>query len=574
MKNPTGKTSKLKKRRTSLPMRGAVLSDLGTLLRVGDRLRAGRAGGLPEGTARKTLSDQPDVGPEKLAVLAAHLVDEVFPADYLAACGLSGDDARLHNERVVAAVLAVVAKWDDVVAWVNVVGTPTTDVFELITVLRGVPGEMTIRVAAYDALYGDLHPALQHFEEWIRAKGITACWDSLAKRAQKRWTTSTIEKASGVARKTITSVAKGIVPRDDVIARLAKGWAAHEVWHATRPRLMTVFEIDFELRAAAAVAETWAWLCGSDLLTTCQIQVREFQLLRRGIRGMAPDDRADLLVKGLASEFWPAIHGDLQQIRMATFVQMLVPVFQQAEHLRGLLERDPQAALAAITRQSEEIGESFAAADFEEGDGPGQRLQEMMQGWASITSHLANGTPIKPIREGLLEEIRADSLCLNAMDPWRRHDMATRERKFREAVSICPSSAFARRRLGQHLLGKGQREEAVVHLREAVRLKPNVVVGRRLLALALDDGRSAVEILEVLDPARHDPEVQVLMASCLHALDRIDEAEQAIEPVLLANPRHVFALEVMARCKASHGDHSTAAALRKRATHYSNAKKG
>jgi len=99
---------------------------------------------------------------------------------------------------------------------------------------------------------------------------------------------------------------------------------------------------------------------------------------------------------------------------------------------------------------------------------------------------------------GEIREYR-EALRLAPYDYSARHDLAeallrvdddmtqdTADAMVREALRLMPENAIGHSRLGSSLLARGNLEEAVVHLRQAVHLEPGDELSRKLLGLALD----------------------------------------------------------------------------------------
>lgn len=149
-----------------------------------------------------------------------------------------------------------------------------------------------------------------------------------------------------------------------------------------------------------------------------------------------------------------------------------------------------------------------------------------------------------------LETLWRDTLARNP-SAWMAHNnlggllaMSGREEEaiphVREAIRLKPDHAGAHDNLGRLLARSGQLEEAIAHLREAVRLDPGAAGPRFALARALErEGRSEEAIacyLEGLSLSPRDADAQYDLGTLLARSGRLEEALPHLEAALRMRP--------------------------------------
>jgi Flp pilus assembly protein TadD len=127
----------------------------------------------------------------------------------------------------------------------------------------------------------------------------------------------------------------------------------------------------------------------------------------------------------------------------------------------------------------------------------------------------------------------------------------------REALRLKPDLAVAHKSLGVHLAQAGNREEGARHLAEALRINPNIAAAHNDLAILLAEQNKLDEaILHYSEALRLNPRLVVTynnLGNALAAQGRWDEAIRNYSEALKFNPRMVEALANLGRALAAQG---------------------
>ena len=130
--------------------------------------------------------------------------------------------------------------------------------------------------------------------------------------------------------------------------------------------------------------------------------------------------------------------------------------------------------------------------------------------------------------------------------------------RLRQQVDRDPGDAVARHRLGRALIGRGEMAEAVVWLRDALRLAPDLAEARASLGLALygmGDVGAAVEELRAVLRARPDlVEPRLTLAAALVARQDWPAARAVLEELVAAHPDLAQAHYTLGAVRYTQGD--------------------
>jgi tetratricopeptide (TPR) repeat protein len=487
--------------------------------------------------------------------LLRQAVDDLFTEDYLVARGLDPRAATEHNDLVTHALEVVLTASDAQATFANVVPEHFEPLAPVLGLVTGFAGELPLRLAAYEARYGYLHPFLAEVAAWLKGPNLKPWWESQVRRAVKPIHVSTLYKDGELESHTVRDLRDGkTLPKEATLPVLARRLAAHGIRDRTEDRHAQASELEFELRVAVAVAER------RDLVERLlspradDVVVMALQLIC-GVLQAAPDVMtAELLRNGTHAACWPAVHEAFQATLLGSMVERLsVPDPQGPAHV----DQDPVSFLRAEADFERQMARECRQGDPRPGaDGPEQRQAEVHELKAERIAALASeprGAP--PVRRPeLAAEIQADRLILETKAAWAPLPAHEKEQRLREAVRIAEGSSYAQRELGCFLLHTRRTDEAVVHLRRSVELNPANETGREFLCLVSLDRADHEAVLALAPDNARSTLLRAARALALFHAGDADAAEKLAQAVREEHPRHPLALRVLAQCERSRGE--------------------
>lgn len=154
---------------------------------------------------------------------------------------------------------------------------------------------------------------------------------------------------------------------------------------------------------------------------------------------------------------------------------------------------------------------------------------------------------------------------------WSSGDASGARSSWRAAIAQDPDLASAHFNLGRALAESGDLGGAAEELAEAVRLQPAFLADAHLIAASMQQraGEFAQALTILAEARRVAPlraEVELERARCLRALQRMAEAEDALERALVLRPEWPDALNNMGLCLVDQGRVGEALAAWERAT--------
>lgn len=561
------KTNKKTKKRTKTKaekpkMRGGMLGHIAGSLRLRQRV-------IDEigGTARTGLSDQRDVGRHRHVEMTRALVDGLFTEEYLKARGLGPNDAKEHNDLVTQAMETLLTRYDRLALRDNL-GIELHELGRMMLLHHeGLNPDLPVRLAAYDALYGHLHPALGDVRGWLGASKLAGWWSSMEERATKRVVVKQLHRRGQLTPQNVGKLKKGdSLPNETNVDILAERLAEFDIRSRSEDCCQTAAEIAFEIRIAAAVAENRALATGLLNPNPEDVLVAELLTMRHLLRSVPDRHLVSLLRDGTGSPNWPGIEVELHRVHVARLVERATAMKAQVDRDMGDMATNPTKASRALAAMCEDQAKALRSGLKHGDDGPELRMIEEFEWRRAVALAVATKgrQPPPQRREELSAEQKADGLCLDAIAPWQGHDDATKEKLFREATEVASWLAYPWRMLASHLQQTGRHEEAVEQFRKAFELNPDNLDGREALTMALVDQEGWQETVEVTDPPTSSS-LASLRGWALIQLGQFEEARQLADRVLKEHPSHSVALWVRAACLRADGKVKDAKALEKKA---------
>jgi tetratricopeptide (TPR) repeat protein len=550
------------------PMRGGVLSQLASAFRLRQRV-TGDSAEVAEGTANQGLNDQRDIGRGRHVSLLRAAVDGLFTKEYLAVRGLRDRDATNHNDLVTQALEAVLTRWDPLAAFNNVLPGRLDPIREVFGIVTGYSVELAMRLAAYEALYGYLHPVLKEIPTWPKGRKLAGWWASIERRARKPIQVSLLYEQGVLDSHTIRAIRDGkSLPNEGTIDVLASRLASHHIRDRTEARNQDVAEIAFELRVAIAVAEHQELIERVLAARPEDGEVTDLWILRSLVAPLPDDANAELLRAGTGARLWPQLEAAYRGAHTYRLVQMAMAMKRDADAKMAALEQNPEQSLRKVAEECAQHATSARALDRRPGaDGPERRYAEFFEQTHHMTLAAASkGKHVFPaLRREWLTEMKADHLCMEAVELGLGGMHEEAEQRLREAVEICTWSAFAHRSLAHHLQGAGKVEESIFHYRRSIELNPENQEGRELLVLLLHELEQHDEVLALTEGGWPWPTLRAARAHALFKLGDAIAAERIARENLDAHPRHPMALRVLAGCLRTKGEEKDARELERKA---------
>lgn len=550
----------------TLPMFGGIISSLAAHFRLTDHVRT-KVADVSEGTARRALSDQPDVAPENLEVLLAVLVDSLFTADYLVDRGLSEADGAKHNAAVVVAVQGAARSVESV----SILATQTRSLDSHVRplMLAAPQQAIAIRLAAYVTLYDRHHPAYDHVGEWLAEEGLAVWYASVVRRAGVRQISKRrLADTAGIDETVIKKIKNGkSIPLDKTITTLASALVKHQLFEASLGRALTKAEILFELRLACAVARLRETFKAPAQAAMIGPVVEEFVFLRSRLRVYPREAVEELLARGIDAKCWPALEEEIRDEAMRQLALHAGRQMSENQRLQQVIKRDPRVAARQLA-QNLAATAAVARGTPIDSDGTEPAYATAVQDVADFLSNVATdrATAMPRLQPKRME---AEGLVMQAIAPWATPSREERERLLRRAVEVCPDSVFARTHLAMHLRRLERDEEAIACLRDGVAVCTSSWALRYDLALLLGWNFRHAEALDVIDaPGATEPmplEVMATRGFSLVRVGRLEEGEALLRQVLSTHPSNTLALHGMAACHRANGDTKRARELERKA---------
>lgn len=553
------------------PMRGGALSQITAAFRLRQAVIGGSAE-VPEGTAKHGLSDQRDIGREKHVALLRTAVDELFSAEYLTARGLDPRAATEHNDLVTQALDVVLTTWDRLAVMTNVVPDHPEQINDILGLATGFGVELPLRLAAYEARYGYLHPFLAEVPSWLTGPKLKPWWKSVETRARQSIKVSQLYENGELESHTVREFRDGkTLPKEGTLPVLARRLAAHEIEDWSRERDAEPAEVEFELRVAVAVADQRHVV--ERLLSPRAEDGLMMQLgVLRHVLKSAPDAvTTDLLRHGTQARWWPVVEERFKATVTAHVLAMMVQMKADADRNLAEAKKNPTKVCRDQAEADLQQAAYLRGIDSRPGaDGPEKRLAEFFQNASDISLAVATDGQhqLRGHRAKLSAELHADRLCMEAIAPWLGLSPDEEEKRYREAVRVCEWSAYAHRALGQHLRHFGKVDEAVLHLRRSVELNPANEEGREWLLLVHAERGDYAEMLALTTERASSPMLRALRAVALLRTGDMTGAEKLARAVVEEHPRQSVGLRVLAECLRSQGDERKARELETKADFY------
>jgi Tfp pilus assembly protein PilF len=552
-------------------MRGGLLSRLVSAFRLRQAVLSETLE-VTEGTAKHGLNDHHDIGRARHVILLRAAVDQLFSAEYLVARGLDHAEATKHNDLVTQALDVVLTRWDQLAAVANVVPERPEPAHDLLALATGFSVELPLRLAAYEALYGYLHPFVSEIPSWLNGPRLKAWWSTMEGRARRPIKVSQLYADGELESHTVRDLRDGqALPKEGTVEVLAARLADHSIRDRHEDRDAKPSELEFELRVAVAVAEQKHIV---DRLVAPRVGdglTMQLQVLRHVLRS-APDPVAeDLLHHGTQAQSWALVEQLFRSTLMAHVIELGRAMRADADRKMADMDSEPTKVQQEMAEESAEQAAFLRSVDPRPGaDGPEKRLAEHFENTRDLWLAMATDGqhPFPEPRPELEAELRADALCMKAIAPWPELSDDQQEKRLREAIRICDWSAYAHRSLAHHLQRVGKLDEAQLHLRRSVELNPNNEGGRESLALLLADRGDHEAVRTLTTRYETSPMLKAVRAYALVNLGDIPTAEALIDEVLNRYPRHPLALLVVAQCHRARGDEDKARELERRATFY------
>ena len=561
MKTTKRKSSEVRNR-GSRPMRGGLLSDIAHAFRLRVAV-VGENGDVAVGTAKHAFNDHRDVGRGRHIALVRAVVDRLFTTEYLVSRGLTPGEATRHNDHVTQAMDVILAAWDRLGVFHNV----TPEKLERVEAVMGPLGllgvELPIRIAAYHARYGFLHPVCSDLASWVRAPGIRGWGTHVSRQVRTPIVPSALYRRGELDGHTVRDLLEGrALPMEQTVRPLAARIAEHGVRDRDHAHDVHPAEVEFELRVAIAVAEHRALV--TSLIDGSDGTSLLLRALHRVLVG-APDAVAeDLLVHGAQSAAFSEVMGHVP-------TTLTIIAFESAGGERDRNDAHPLEPLRRMAEDYRRQANYLRNIDTSPGaDGPEKRVAEHWEHAASVALAVVAGGGLStpPLRPDLRAELEADRLCLEAIAPTLNLSLEEKEARLREAVRRCPHLAYARRSLAAHLSSTARLEEARSEYRRALSLNPAHVGGRETLVLIAAHFGDHGDVLALTD----DSQVSVILRSArAHVFcqrGELDEGERLAREVLSSHPRHPPALRVLAACVRARGGGRVAHELELKADFY------
>jgi tetratricopeptide (TPR) repeat protein len=554
-----------------LPLRGGVLSQLASAFRVRQAIVERGHAGVSKGSAKAALGDARSVEPFQHVAMLRCAVDQLFTLDYLEARGLDARAATEHNDLVTQAIESTLSVWDRFATLANAV-PGASEAHDLLGLMTGLYAELGVRLAAYEARYGYLHPFLADTPGWLKGPKLAPWWKGLEERANGSIEVSTLYERGRLDSHTLRKLRDGeSLPNDSTIPELARGLARHKkrkvrAWREDRDA--TAAELEVELRFAVAVAESRSWVERLVAPASDDALMRVVDSVRAVLRS-APDAIAEqLLREGTEARAWAAVRAHCEVAWVDELVETLRRTAADAERMAEAAQLDPKGAYRHHAEVDRQEAAALRALDPRPGaDGPEKRLAGWFDHRAELAWALATDGPCpSPARyDALSATMKADRLCEEAVAPWSGLSPSEREHRLREAVRVDPSSAYATRLLGNHCHRMGNDDEAIEHLRRAVELNPENVEGLEALVLLLSRRGDHGEVLERTAANARTPFLEACRAYGLLRNGDVDRSTKLAEKVRQEHPKFALGLRVLAECRRAQGEGKDARELDQRA---------
>lgn len=538
--------------RKDFPRRGNVLSQIVSAFRLTRKTRSG------SGTQKRIYNDEPDVSEAAFDAEIRSIVDDVFSLPYLAARSLSEAEVNGHQQLVSTALAGCLRCWDRFATCVRI-GSSTTAMLPpaLLASFFGVDRDILVRAAAYDHLYGDLHPVRVQLAMSVRKPGLKDWWASFQREQGLERSINQLVERTGLTRKTLNRLRTGQVPDGGVITSLAGGLAE---LGATRAA-----EIEFELRAVLAAQKLVGLARAVDPVHVGHWR-DEYRIFAAVVDGMERKEVVDLLRRGIDSGAWSTVEGALVGAAKRGLFDITRLMAARAAALKSIAEADPIAAMRVLAADARKQAAELRAMAAEFNGSPTDLLAEFWDFTAELMEAGVEGRSPRPMREGFSAELRSMVGVMCSLDPWSNRSPEERERHLLDAIASSPLLVEPRERLAGHLFAQGRVDEAIDQHREIVKLHPDSADARYHLAVNLGLLQRYDDALEVVVACRvEDTRLRGVRGWCLARLGRMDEARCVLEAVLADDRNDVRALEGMVVVEEAAGNTRKASELRRRA---------
>ncbi len=572
-KNGRGASANGSKTEGRAPMRGALLNEIVASFRLRQAVTTGKSKDVPEGTAKQGLNDQRDIGRARHVMLIRSAVDELFSPAYLKVRGLNPREATKHNDLVTQAVDAVLTRWDSLAIIKNMVPDDPQQFVDMYGLATGFSVELPLRLAAYDALYGFLHPFLPEIPWWITEPNLAVWWKCVAGRAAREIQVSTLdERKGGLDSHTLRDLRDGkTLPKEGTVSVLADRLAARGLRHRREERDVQPVELEFELRVAVAVAQHRELVKRLLVPNPADTLVVQLHLLRAILRRLPDAVSEDLLHHGTQATSWSMVHGMLVAVMGNHLAALTMAMRHDNERKQADFEKDPTRGFMDTAEEFAQLAAHTRSSDPRPGaDGPNHRLAEFFeQGRHIFLACATNGKHEVPEpRPEWSAEMQADRLCDEAIAPWLKLTDVEKEERLREAVRLCPWLAYPHRCLALFLGNTGRKEEAIRLFRCALELNPQNEDGRKFLVLDLANRGEYAEVIVLTEEFQSSATLRSVRAHALLKLGRVDAAEKLATAILEEHATHTLAHNVLAGCLRAKGDEKGAREHERKADFY------
>ncbi len=540
-----------------LPRRGKALGELAAAFLLNGKTSR-LAGGVPGPTRKRVLGDSSEVSDGAFQAVAKELVEGLFTDAYLESLRFRDDDElREHNALVLDALTAALERWGTAAALANLAGPEGAPPQLGPLLLTRIDGDLLIRAAAYDALYGARHPVRDEVGLFPRkSSAVKEWWARFCQCHPRTLRIADLHKLTGVRKPTLEGLARGEVRTEWTLQKLAEGLSRLSVRDA-QDRPFSGPRIEFELRLAAGFdALGLPRFFADPLVAGAWARVRE------RLDDLPRDIVVDLLRKGASSAF----HDRLAPAMVAHALQSVAAIVQREQQRAANIERlyhegrpKEAARLYAedVRAQARELRDDELTrpqADFLEWDA--RTMLAMADGAAEL--------PVMP--PNLRKEREAVGHVMSVLAPWVA-DKPPAEDTLRKAVELAPHMREPRRLLIGELSGAGRVDEAIEAARDLHHTFPDdPSVHETLVELLV----TAVRPLEVVELTEQSLSLSARLRACrgvaLLELARADEALAELDAALTLDPDDLFAIAGKAQYLRARGRHADAAVLERRAS--------
>ena len=379
-------------------MRGGALSVLASAFRLRQVVMTSTAG-VSEGAARHGLTDHRDIGHGKHVALSRGLVEQLFSREYLTARGLDPEEAAAHNELVVGALDAILLTWDRFAAFANVVPEHLERIDKLLGMELGLSVDLPLRLVAYGAVYGHLHPCLPRAGDWSKVPGLKRSWSALEVRAVSPIKVSKLHGVGTLDSRTVRAFRDGrALPKEGTIQFLAGKLAQHGIRVLGDERNATAAELAFELRIAVAAVQHRAIVERFTVDAPDDAIATNFSMISSALEHQPDVVSEDLLRRGPASPSWAKIGPTVDGVMIGRVHEFAAALAGDLSKRLETMTTTPHAEWRRMAAGCGERASFWRNFDKRPGaDGPDKRSAEWCEGerdlWLALAENRLQDVP-------------------------------------------------------------------------------------------------------------------------------------------------------------------------------------